>query len=203
MTGVSGRAPQQDRSRATRQALLTAAVECLVEYGWSGSTVAVVAGRAGVSRGAAQHHFPTREALMTAAIEHVTQARDVEIRRELAAMPPGALDVEAALDIIVGWFTGEPFRAALEVWMAASGDPVLRDLVVPLEARTGRQAHHGAVELLRADESVEGVREIVQATLDMARGLGLANLLTDDSKRRGRIVQQWARVLQTVLHPVA
>ena len=193
------RGPQQDRSRATRQALLTAAVECLAEYGWAASTVSVVAARAGVSRGAAQHHFPTREALMTAAIEYVTEVRDVEIRRELAAGPPGALDVEAALEIIVGWFTGHFFRAALEVWVAALADPVLHELVIPLEARTGRQAHRGAVELLGADESVEGVRELVQATLDMARGLGLANLMTDDSARRKRILRQWARVLEAQL----
>jgi AcrR family transcriptional regulator len=196
-----GRSPQQDRSRATRQALLTAAVDCLVEYGWAASTVAVVANRAGVSRGAAQHHFPTREALMTAAIEHVTAARDVEIRRELASGPPGPLDVATAIGIIVGWFTGPTFRAALEVWVAALADPALHELVVPLEARTGRQAHRGAVELLGADESAPGVREIVQATLDLARGLGLANLMTDDSARRERIVRQWAAVVEPALHP--
>ena len=44
-----------------------------------------------------------------------------------------------------------------------------------------------------------GVRETVQATLDMARGLGLANLLTDDRRRRQRIVAQWARTLDLVL----
>jgi hypothetical protein len=85
------------------------------------------------------------------------------------------------------------------VWVAALADPVLHELVVPLEARTGRQAHRGAVELLGADESVEGVREIIQATLDLARGLGLANLMTDDSARRERILRQWARVLETTL----
>ena len=53
-------APKQDRSRATRQRLLEAAVACLAERGWAGSTVAVVAERAGVSRGAAQHHHPAR-----------------------------------------------------------------------------------------------------------------------------------------------
>ena len=71
----AGREPQQDRSRATRSRLLEAAVACLAEVGWSGSTVAVVAERAGVSRGAAQHHFPTREALFIAAVEHVAEQR--------------------------------------------------------------------------------------------------------------------------------
>ena len=196
---VRRRAPQQDRSRATRQRLLDAAVECLVEYGWTGTTVTVVAERAGVSRGAAQHHFPTREALTTAAVAHVTEARATDIQRELDALPDGAMRTEAVLELIVNWFIGVPFRAALELWVAASSDPQLRELVAPLEARTGRKVHQAAVELLGVDESAPGVRETIQATLDLARGLGLANLLTDDSRRRRGIVRQWARVLDTVL----
>ena len=53
--------------------------------------------------------------------------------------------------------------------------------------------------LLGADESVPGVREAVQATLDLARGLGLADTLTDDSRRRDRIIAQWAVMLDTAL----
>ena len=44
-----------------------------------------------------------------------------------------------------------------------------------------------------------GVREAVQATLDLARGLGLANLLTDDSRRRARIVEHWVDTLERTL----
>jgi len=39
----------------------------------------------------------------------------------------------------------------------------------------------------------------VQATLDLARGLGLAGTLTDDSRRRDRIIAQWATMLDAVL----
>jgi hypothetical protein len=46
---------------------------------------------------------------------------------------------------------------------------------------------------------VPGVRESIQATLDLARGLGLANLLTDDSNRRARIAAQWARTLDQIV----
>ncbi|QMU77455.1 TetR/AcrR family transcriptional regulator [Streptacidiphilus sp. PB12-B1b] len=202
-TAAGHRAPQQDRSRATRQRLLEAAVECLVEFGWTGTTVTVVAERAGVSRGAAQHHFPTREALTTAAVAHLTESRTAGIQRELDALAPpaGGLRTEAVVELIVSWFTGVPFRAALELWVAASSDPHLRELVVPLEARTGRKVHQAAVELLGVDETAPGVREIIQATLDMARGLGLANLLTDDSRRRRGIIREWSRVLDAALAP--
>jgi hypothetical protein len=55
------------------------------------------------------------------------------------------------------------------------------------------------VDLLGADESRPGVRETVQGLLDMARGLGLANLLTDDAARRDRVVTQWAVLLNEAL----
>ncbi|QTA33869.1 TetR/AcrR family transcriptional regulator [Streptomyces sp. CA-256286] len=186
----SAHAPKQDRSRATRQRLLEAAVACLAEHGWAGSTVSVVAERAGVSRGAAQHHFPTREDLFTGAVEYVAEERSAALR----ALPvQGRAEVVAAL---VDLYTGPLFRAALHLWVAASNEEQLRPRVTELEARVGRETHRIAVELLGADESRPGVRETVQGLLDMARGLGLANLLTDATARRARVVAQWAALVE-------
>jgi hypothetical protein len=81
----------------------------------------------------------------------------------------------------------------------ASSDAALRAQLVPLEAKLAREAHRVAVEILGVDESVPGMRELVQATLDLARGLGLADILTDDSKRRKRVVQQWAAMLDAAI----
>ncbi|WP_179382211.1 TetR/AcrR family transcriptional regulator [Streptomyces sp. SA15] len=191
------RAPKQDRSRATRQRLLEAAVACLAEHGWAGSTVAVVAERAGVSRGAAQHHFPTREDLFTAAVEYVAEERSTALR---ALFPQGATgDRRAVVSALVDLYTGPLFRAALHLWVAASNEDQLRPQVTELEARVGRETHHIAVDLLGADETRPGVRETVQGLLDMARGLGLANLLTDDRGRRERVIAQWAALLDEAL----
>ncbi|MCX4994371.1 TetR/AcrR family transcriptional regulator [Streptomyces longwoodensis] len=191
------RLPKQDRSRATRQRLLEAAVACLAERGWAGSTVSVVAERAGVSRGAAQHHFRTREDLFTAAVEYVAEERSTALR---ALFPQGAAgDRRAVVAALVDLYTGPLFRAALHLWVAASDEEQLRPRVTELEARVGRETHRIAVELLGADESRPGVRETVQGLLDMARGLGLANLLTDDTARRARVVAQWADLLDTTL----
>jgi AcrR family transcriptional regulator len=193
---VALREPQQDRSRVTRARLLESAVSCLAELGWNGATVAVVAEHAGVSRGATQHYFPTREDLFTAALEHMAEVRLAEIRREAARRPTATKDV---VGLLVRLYTGPLFRAALPVWAAAAASDALRELVVPLEARLGREAHRAAIELLGADESAPGVREAVQATLDLVRGLGLADTLTDDSRRRDRIIAQWAAMLDAAL----
>lgn len=194
--------PQQERSRATRLALLEAAVDCLAQVGWSGSTVAVVAERAGVSRGAAQHHFPTREDLFIAAVEHVTATRAAEIRSYIAVHGEEPLSTQRVVELIVDLHTGELFRAALALWVASSSEPQLRERVVELEAKIGRQVHRATVRLLDADERVPGVRALIQATLDLARGLGLANLLTDDRRRREPIVAEWAAVLDGALERV-
>ncbi|MEV0120768.1 TetR/AcrR family transcriptional regulator [Streptomyces sp. NPDC050703] len=190
---AADRSPKQDRSRATRQRLLEAAVACLAERGWAGSTVSVVAERAGVSRGAAQHHFPTREDLFTAAVEYVAEQRSTALR----ALP--AQDRASVVAALVDLYTGPLFRAALHLWVAASDEPQLGGRVTELEARVGRETHRIAVELLGADESVPGVRETIQGLLDMARGLGLANLLTDDGARRARVVDQWTRLVERAL----
>lgn len=193
------RQPQQDRSRLTRRRLLDATVDSLAQVGWTATSVALVAARAGVSRGAAQHHFPTREALFEAAVDHIGQRRMAELKRAAVDLPTGPGRTEAVLTALVGIYTGTSFRAALQVWTAASSEPMLRVQLAPLEAELGRRAHALAVELLGVDESVPGIRETVQATLDLARGLGLADLLHDDSGRRRRVIRQWAKVLDGTL----
>ena len=211
------REPQQDRSRATRRRLLEACVDCLADAGWTATTVAVVAERAGVSRGAAQHHFPTREDLITAALEHMFDERIDAARAELAAAGP-LPTTEAVVARLVEHFTGTLFKAALQVWTAAAADAALRERVVPLEQKFGRAAHRMAIEALGFgdeddgdDEDREGgegggdddkdqtVHRLVQATLDLARGLGLADVLTDDSARRAEVVRTWAAHVDAVL----
>ncbi|AZM61649.1 MULTISPECIES: TetR/AcrR family transcriptional regulator [unclassified Streptomyces] len=204
------RVPKQDRSRATRQRLLEAAVACLAEHGWAGSTVSVVAERAGVSRGAAQHHFPTREDLFTAAVEYVAEERSTALRALFADGPDGpggpdgsggaaTGDRRAVVAALVDLYTGPLFRAALHLWVAATNEEQLRPRVTELELRVGRESHRIAVDLLGADETRPGVRETVQGLLDMARGLGLANLLSDDTARRERVVTQWTALLEQAL----
>jgi len=190
---------QEERSRSTRLRVLEAAVECLVELGWSGTTTTVVAERAGVSRGAQLHHYRTKSALVVAAVEHLAERRATELRAEAAALPPGGDRVGRTVDLLASLFTGPLFAAAIEVWVAARSDPALRATLVPLEARFGREMHRMTVQLLGADESRPGVRETVQATLDLLRGLGVASLLTDDSARRSRLLTEWSRQLRRTL----
>src|SRR5262245_10182418 len=191
------RVPQEERTRAMRARLLEATVELLVEKGYAGTSTTLVSERAGVSRGAQLHHFPTKQDLVVAAVRHVTEVRGHELREAAATLPEHS--TREVLRVLGDHFASPVFAAALELWVAARTDPELMAEVAPLEQQVGRETHRMTVELLGADETRPGTRELVQATLDLVRGLGLANTISDDRRRRTRILDQWARTLDDAL----
>jgi AcrR family transcriptional regulator len=193
------RVPQEERSRAMRARLMDATIECLVERGFGGTSTTLVSELAGVSRGAQLHHFPTKNDLVVAAVAHLTEVRGAELAAAAAAVPESPQRTRAVLRMLGDHFASPVFTAALELWVAARTDAALLEAVAPLEQRVGRETHRMTVDLLGADESRPGVRELVQATLDLVRGLGLAATITDDTRRRNRILDQWARTLDAAL----
>jgi AcrR family transcriptional regulator len=193
------RVPQADRTRAMRLRLLEATVELLVERGFSGTSTTLVSERAGVSRGAQLHHFPTKNALVVAAVEHLTELRGLELEQAVGRLPRGAGRTRAVVRMLGDHFSSPVFAAALELWVAARTDEQLLAAVAPLEQRVGRETHRLTVEALGVDESRAGTRELVQGTLDLVRGLGLADTITDDARRRRRILDHWAAVLDREL----
>ena len=195
MSTTVPRVPQEERTRAMRLRLLDSTVELLVERGWSGTSTTLVSQRAGVSRGAQLHHFPTKNDLVLAAVEHLSEVRGRELAEAATKLPSGRRRTRAVLEMLADHFTSPVFTAALELWVAARTDPTLLAAVAPLEQRIGREIHRRTVELLAVDEKRPGVRELVQATLDLVRGLGLANTISDDTNRRKRILDEWARTL--------
>jgi len=192
--------PKQHRSRVTRERLLRAAIECLAELGWAGTTMGVIADRAGVSRGASQHHFHTRDELVTAAIEYGARARLEEVRREASiGATPRTSRSEAVLDLLVRSSGNPLFMAALQLWVAGASDERLREQLIPLESRVGREVHRLTAELLGVDESQPGVYDSIEVTLDLVRGLMLANLLRPHPVRSQRVLRQWAHMLDAAV----
>jgi AcrR family transcriptional regulator len=178
-----------------RLRLLEATVDCLVELGWAGTTTTVVSRRAGVSRGAQLHHFPSKQALVVAAVEHLSDRRQDDMRAS-AAFLTDERRIRGGLEILAAQFVSPVFFAALELWVAARTDSELREAVGPLERRIGRETHLYALELLDIDEARGDNRQLVQATLDLLRGLGLAASLSDDTLRRAAVLDSWATVLE-------
>src|SRR5687767_4734729 len=104
-------ATQEQRTAATRTRLLDAAVAVLLERGYAGASLPAICERAGLSRGAQLHHFPTKAALMAAAVEHLFEVRHREFRQTALGMPDALLEL---------WriYTSGPLYAWLELVVA-------------------------------------------------------------------------------------
>lgn len=182
-----------------RQRLMDATVACLVEHGWAATTTTMVSERAGVSRGAQLHHFPTKHDLVMAAVDHLIRMRGEALREAGTRLPTGEGRTRQVLEVLADHFTSDVFVAALELWTAARTDAQLLAMLGPLERELGRETHFLTIQMLGLDDEAPRVRELIQATLDLIRGLGLANTITDDRKRRGYVLDEWAATLNREL----
>ncbi len=179
---------------------MSSTIEALAYDGWAAATVAAVAERAGVSRGAAQHHFPTRETLISAVLEQIFDEMTANASTTPADIPDGVDRVAAAVDRAVAIYTGTEFKAALQVWAAAASDPALRELILPMEDKFAHAAHQMTVAAIDPEGRYPQAHSIAQITLDLARGLGLADTLSDDSKRRTQVVATWTELITAALN---
>jgi AcrR family transcriptional regulator len=78
------KSPRQERSRATLDAIVTAAAQVLEASGYEGATTARVAELAGVSIGSLYQYFPNKEALISAVAEREVERRLVLLAEYLA-----------------------------------------------------------------------------------------------------------------------
>ena len=109
---------QAQRSAATQQVLVDAAIELLMERGWAATTAVAVCERAGCTRGALAHHYPNLSALLAHALESLYADLTAELR-------PRPATVRGVVDAM--WqAVGDPrFKAVIEAWSAAGNDPQL------------------------------------------------------------------------------
>jgi AcrR family transcriptional regulator len=129
------RRTQAERTAATRARLLDATLECLCDLGYARTTTPEIARRAGLSRGAQLHHFPTKAELVASAVAHLLERRHREFRAAFARVPAGADRYAAAIDILWSMVSGPSFHAWLELAVAARADPELQAAVRDLTER--------------------------------------------------------------------
>ncbi|MGH9096441.1 MAG: TetR/AcrR family transcriptional regulator, partial [Acidimicrobiales bacterium] len=99
-----------------------------------------IANRAGVSRCAQLHHFPTKEKLLAAAVEQLLERRNAEFRKAFANLEPGQAELNGAIDLLWTMFRGPTFVAWVELMVAARTDPELAALMVDVNRRFDEQS---------------------------------------------------------------
>jgi AcrR family transcriptional regulator len=183
---VPSRRTQEQRSSATRERLLDATVECLIEYGYAGTTVARVAERAGMTRGAQVHHYPTKADLVAAAVRHVALKQLQQGAADLRDIPRGDDLVDALLDRLWRIHTGPMFVAIIELWVAARSDAELAPHVSQLEPAlllAGTDMLDAPVVAYLAGPAV---RNALYLAMDVMRGLVISTWHLSGADRDAR-----------------
>ena len=119
------RTVHEQRSRRTREKLADAAIDCLVESGYRGTTFVEVCRRAGLTRGAAHHHYRDIPALLLDAMRRLNDTLIGRVRPALREDLRLQERIERAIDVLWGTFTSREFKAVVEIWVAQSHDPAL------------------------------------------------------------------------------
>jgi AcrR family transcriptional regulator len=176
------RRTQAERSAATRTALLDAAVDCLFEQGYGGTSTVLVAAKAGVSRGAMLHHFPSKADLMLATLEHVLD-RNHDYYTEALSRIDDPWERYAALPDLRWQLALQPHGTALmEILVGARSDEVVRARFPEFQRRLNeKQAQRLAERAQDAGLPLTAHDQAVSRTIVLAlRGLAIERQVNPD-----------------------
>src|SRR5688572_25323488 len=185
------RRTQQERASAMRHRLLEATIECLVEHGYAGTSTTRVVERAGVTRGAQVHHFPTKASLVAAAIRHLADKRAAQALSELERIRKLPDPVDGALDLLWDLHQGPVFHATVELWVAARTDPELHTQLSIVEPSTTASVLEVAKTLFPDQADRQAFAHWVYTAMDTIRGILLTSFVYDDPGPR--LEARWQR----------
>lgn len=191
---------QQDRSKTTKTALMTAARPMFAERGYANVAADEIVAAAGLTRGALHHHFKDKQGLFRAVFEQV----ETELTDEVAAAVAEAPDTPSRMEVSLRTFLDacqrpEVLRIALldaptvlgwDTWREIESGHGLRliDQLMAQAAAEGVLAHEPSEVLVRFVFSllVEGVLVIAhaddanaaRAQVELSLGIMLSGLFT-------------------------
>ncbi len=188
---------QAERRASTRTALLDATISCLVELGYARTSMQEICARAGVSKGAVQHHFTDKAELMAAAVEHLTTRLSERNLPDENELPAGPERVSAMIELLWRSYSGTLATAAMELWIAARTDPALAAATRPVDKALGRSTLDRIAELV-TDVPRERLETVFWLTVNLTRGLALDAELGGDPLRREQLLREWKRVATAI-----
>lgn len=206
MTPQPARAPrtQAQRRDEMRHALLEAAVDSLVELGFARTTTLEVQRRAGVSRGALLHHFPSKAALLVASIAHLAERRGRDLKQRSTSLPTGPARIDAVLELLWESFAGPMFQVAIELRAAARTDAELRAALTPIEKLVReRIIHQTSVMLGPTLAAAPGYAVALDLTLHVMIGAATTACLHGEQGRADDLVAHWRRMFPAIVAAAA
>ena len=113
--------PEAPVAEPRRRQLIEATITAIAEHGLSRTTLAKVAGIAGLTAGTVNFHFTSKEALLRETLKYLAEEFETALEAAVAAAGPDpARDLEALIDAYFDPTLGEPRKVA--VWYAFFGE---------------------------------------------------------------------------------
>jgi AcrR family transcriptional regulator len=194
------RRTQEQRRAETREAVLKAAMSVLVKDGYEKFTTTRVAKAAGVSRGAQEHYFRTKNELIVAATRY-TLARALDEARAFAGRSLRAADpIEAFLENSKSFFFSPTYLALMEIItvarrnraLARTNTPVVRDFRNAVEAIW-------IEALCAAGHSRPRVRSVVKIAHFLLRGMALTSVWQPAKPENAELLNAWQSMVRREL----
>jgi AcrR family transcriptional regulator len=190
------RRSQKERRQRTQELVLDAAIELLFERGYVNFTTADVAERAGVSRGAQNHYFRTKDDLVLSACRRA-MAIAIENAKAMAAEARGSSDVlNYFIDQSRRFFLTPSYIATIDLLVAARTDMALSEDYNQLIAATREEID--AIWMSVFDEA--GIPKdqafvLMSLTHNLMRGMAISRLWGTDPIVNDKLIDQWRHMI--------
>lgn len=197
--------PEPERGReqqrlATRRRILRAAVDSLQTLGYAATTTLEVQRRAGVSRGALLHHFPTRPQLVAAAIAELVSLNEAAMRESLARTSAAPDPIDRARGALRSIVSRPAFGIEMELWTAARSDAELRTHLRQAERSAMKDWRAGLDEMFGPDLVTHpAYPSVIAVTTPLIRGLAVTRSLTASTTGLERSLDAWAAFARQAL----
>ncbi len=178
------RQTQEERSEGTQQRILNAAIELLYNEGYVAATTHKIAERAGVSRGAMLHHFPSKDDLMLAVVRAAHERDSISLRAGLAKISDPLERYFALPDLAWEVMSGPSGIAVLEIMMSSRSNSALGARLAPLQAEIESESQARFRQLMH-DAGLRGEainRELANFAVAAIRGFSIEAMFRKDTK---------------------
>jgi AcrR family transcriptional regulator len=199
ITGTRTHRTQAERSERTRAQLLESTIDCLLDLGYAGTSVNEICKRAGLSRGAQQHHFATKAELMAHALEYLVTKLGDQVLDAVQQLADDPDRIAKGIDLLWQSFSGTLSTAAMELWVAARTDPELRGAMLPVDRALGRTTFDLYRRLAWQDVPADRMDTLFWLTVNLTRGLAMDAMIGGDETRRTHLLEEWKRIATEVL----
>lgn len=194
------RQSQAERTDAMRARLMEATLKVIAEDGWAQASTQKICKRAGVSRGAQTHHFPTKTSLLLAAVREIITRYQSDMDAALTETSVDRLTLSGLFDFL--WdacFEGDLLTCWLDAMIAARTDAILREEVRDTDRKSLAAIGDLGLSTVRLEANPPAwsarADEVIELTVYLLRGFVLQDGVHQDAAKRRKLFELWKQLV--------